>query len=326
MIVTRTPLRISFAGGGSDLPDFYKHHGGAVLSAAINKYIYITANRNFDASIRLKYSKVEEVEGLNQVEHSFIKECLKLLDINKSIEITSLADISARGTGLGSSSAYIVGILKALYEYRQLPYDAGLIAKQACEIEIEKLGFPVGKQDHYSAAFGGMNFFKFNADGTVEITPLALTAKTRLELMENLLLMYTGITRKAVDVLKEQQKKYRTIPKSLKETDQMVKLAFELKRELEMGHVGSLGEILHKNWLIKKNLVSGISNPQIDEWYNRALKAGAVGGKLLGAGGGGFFLFFVDKTKRENIIKALPELRPVDFAFEDEGVKTYFIR
>jgi D-glycero-alpha-D-manno-heptose-7-phosphate kinase len=323
MIVTRTPLRISFAGGGSDLPDFYHKFPGAVVSTAIDKYIYITVNNNFDDCIRLKYSQVEEVESVEKIGHNLIRESLKWVGVKNKIEITSLADIPVKGTGLGSSSAYLVGLLKALYGYLGKKSSPETLALEAGKIEMEILKLPVGKQDHYSAAFGGLNFIEFLPDGGVKVEALKMPEAALQQLNKNLLMFYTGITRQASGILSEQKHNYQNNRESLSLTQKMVQLAHQLKRSLLAGEIGAVGAILHENWELKKQLAKSISSSQIDDWYGRARKSGAEGGKLLGAGGGGFLLFYAPQDRHPDIIQSLSGLKSIEFKFEPEGSKSY---
>jgi len=325
MIISRTPLRISFVGGGSDLESFYKNHGGAVVSTSINKFMYLTVNKIFDKGIRLSYSETEIVDHPDQIKHKLVREILKYLGDVNHMEITSMADVPSKGTGLGSSSAFTAGLINALRAHNNEFSTAEKLAKEASHIEIERCGEPIGKQDQYAVAFGGLNYIQFNKDGTVEVSPIICLPETKKQLDKNLLMFYTGVTRSASDILSKQKNNYETKVDKVEIMKKMVGLAKELKSELENNNLDAFGEILHKNWEFKKQMVGGISNSQIDEWYNKARKAGAVGGKILGAGGGGFFLFYAPEEKHNDIKKALPELKPVDFKFESEGSKIVFI-
>jgi D-glycero-alpha-D-manno-heptose-7-phosphate kinase len=325
MIITRTPLRISFAGGGSDLPAFYEKEQGAVVSTAISKYIYITVNPKFDHKIRASYSVTEIIDHLDELKHELIRESLRLLDIQHGIEITSISDIPSQGTGLGSSGSYTVGLLNALYAYRGHMAGAERLAREACHVEIDLCGKASGKQDQYIAAYGGLQYIRFNPDGTVFTDPIICSAVTRQRLEAGLLLLYTGITRRNNDILANQS--HQTLTDRTKQASlrRMVNLADQLCEALSRDDVAAFGEILHTGWMEKKQLADGISNNQIDNWYQRAREAGAIGGKLLGAGGGGFLLMYASPEHHTNIYRALPELRPVPFHFCPQGSKIIYV-
>lgn len=325
MIITRTPLRISFAGGGSDLPAFYEQQPGAVVSTAIDKYIYITVNPKFDHKIRASYSVTEIVDSVDELKHELIRAALCLLDIPQGIEITSISDIPSQGTGLGSSSSYTVGLLNALYAYRGHLAGAERLAREACRIEIDYCGKPIGKQDQYIAAYGGLQYIRFNPDGSVYTDPVICSSATRQQLQERLLLLYTGLTRQADDILAEQSQETRTKADKQAALQRMVGLADQLCEALSRDDLDSFGEILHTGWLEKRKLAAGISNNNIDAWYERARAAGAIGGKLLGAGGGGFLLFYAHPNYHAAICQALPELRPVTFHFCPQGSKVIYV-
>ena len=319
MILTRTPFRVSFAGGGSDIASFYEKHGGCVLSTAINKYMYISVHPSFSArETVLKYSKTETVDRVSAIEHVYFRQVLQQLNI-QGVEIVSTADVPA-GTGLGSSSSFTVGLLHALYSYKGKFVSKERLASEACEIEIDKLGNPIGKQDQYAAAYGGLNYYEFRKDGSVVVEPVIMSEDARRELEENLMMLYTGQLHSASEILKEQS---GNITAGDRENNQLriCELAKTLRSELQNNNVGSMGEILHENWLLKKTLASGISNPMIDEMYSRAIANGAVGGKLLGAGGGGFLLFYVPKNRQEDVKKAtgLPQM-PMSFDRQGSAV------
>lgn len=322
MIISRTPLRVSFVGGGTDLREYYKTGKGAVLSTTINKYMYVTVNKKFDDKIRVSYSKTELVDNVDQLEHGIIREAMKKTGVTKGIEITTIADIPAKGTGLGSSSSLAVGILHALYAYKGQYVSAEKLAKEAYEIETEKLGEPIGKQDQYAAAYGGLNIIQFNADDSVFVEPLVITKLEKESLEKNIMMFYTGINRPAGSILSEQKKNTADKKRTL---DSMRDMAFELKKELVEKRFDKLGEMLHRGWEMKKQLAGGISNPEIDAYYNKAIQAGAIGGKLLGAGGGGFLLFYIPKEKQNSVRKALSELREMNFTIEPQGSKIIFV-
>ncbi|HHS96950.1 MAG TPA: GHMP kinase [Chloroflexi bacterium] len=325
MIISRTPLRISFVGGGSDLPAFYEREPGAVVSTAINKYIYITVNRKFDHKIRASYSRTEIVDSVDELQHELIREALKVTGIERAIEITSISDIPSRGTGLGSSSTYTVGLLNALYAYKGRMAGAERLAREACEIEIERCGKPIGKQDQYIAAYGGLKYIRFYPDGEVDVVPILCAPQTRRELQRRLLLLYTGLTRRADDILAEQSRNCAMDETKRASLRRMVRLAEQMVEALGRNELDGFGEVLHANWLEKRRLASGITNPDIDRWYETARAHGAIGGKILGAGGGGFLLLYAPPERHEEICRALPELRPVPFRFEPQGSRIIYV-
>ena len=325
MIISKTPLRMSFVGGGSDLPSFYEKSEGAVVSTTIDKFMYIWMNPKFDQDIRISYSITEDVTSASKIKHPLVREALKKLNIEGGIEIASIADIPSKGTGLGSSSAYTVGLLNALHVYKKEYAPAEDLAREACEVEIDILKEPIGKQDQYASAYGGFNFIRFHQDGRVSVDPIICLKETRKRLEKNLLMLYTGKTRSASNVLADQKKNTENDSQKFKIMQAMVKLAHVLREELQKNNLDSFGEILHKNWILKKQMAGGISNPEIDRWYDLGLKNGAIGGKILGAGGGGFLIFYAPEEKHEQIVNALPELRPIDFDFEYQGSKIIFI-
>lgn len=316
MIITKTPFRISFAGGGSDMADFYREHGGCVLSTSINRYMYISLHPYFDnRKTALKYSKTEIVNDLNDIEHSIFR-CV-LLDKNiEGVEICSTADVPS-GTGLGSSSSFTVGLLHTLYCYKGKYVSKEKLAREACDVEIKKLGNPIGKQDQYAAACGGINFISFHQDDTVSVEPLITRGDVLQQLQDNLMMFYTGITHDANVILAEQKKNISSADKT-KNLIQMCQLARDMKHSLENNELSNFGEILNEGWIRKRELAGGISNPRIDELYEIAMKNGATGGKLLGAGGGGFLLFYCPKERQEQLKNQL-RLKPFDFRFERDG-------
>ncbi|HJW91446.1 MAG TPA: GHMP kinase [Anaerolineales bacterium] len=326
MIISRTPLRISFTGGGSDLPAFYRQEQGAVLSTTINKYIYITVNRKFDEQIRASYSITEIVDSVDELRHELIREALKLVYHPPcGIEITSISDIPSRGTGLGSSSTYTVGLLNSLYAHLGQSVGAERLAREACTIEIERCQKPIGKQDQYIAAYGGLKFIRFNPDESVFVDPVICTAETRQNLQANLLLLYTGLTRSADTILEEQGLNTENDRASRASLSRMTRQAWQMREALQANDLRGFGEILHEGWLDKKNLASGITSPEIDEWYETARRHGALGGKILGAGGGGFLLLCAPPDRFQDITSALPLLRPVPFQFEPQGSKIIYV-
>ncbi len=325
MIISQTPFRISFAGGGSDLPAYYREHGGAVVSTAIDKYVYVTVSRKFDQSLRVSYSRTEEVGKASELQHPIVREGLGMLGLEGGLEITSVADIPSRGTGLGSSSSFAVGLMHALHAIEGRHVPAERLADEACRIEIEKCGEPIGKQDQYAAAYGGLNFIEFQRDGSVRVEPIVLPSGARRELDAHFLLFYTGITRSASEILAVQSKVLADESRKAEVMHRMVALARELRDELWRGNFGALGRILHENWELKQSLATGISNERIDGWYGRALSAGALGGKLLGAGGGGFLLFHAPPAAHASIAAALGELRRIPFSLEPRGSRIIFV-
>ena len=325
MIITRTPFRISFAGGGTDLPDFYRVEAGAVVSTAINKYMYVIVNQRFTDTIRVSYySRTELVDTVDDVKHPIVREALKLTGITEGIEIASIADVHA-GAGLGSSGSFTVGLLNALYAYKGVLKSAEDLAKEACHIEIDILGEPVGKQDQYIAAYGGFRFFQFNPDETVITENIIWSAEKKDELVENLLVLYTGDDRAASTILQEQKQ-------NTPQEDKMVRLrklrdmAMEIKSRLSGDAPGDvLGETLRQGWLLKKQLASSISNDKIDKYYQEALDAGALGGKVSGAGGGGFLLLYCPQPKQAAVKEALSQLKELEFSLEPEGSKIIYV-
>lgn len=325
MIVSRTPLRISFVGGGSDIESFYKHHTGAVVSTSINKYIYIAVNKQFDGRIIVQYSKTEIVKKVDEIENNLVREAMKLTGITGGVHVTSIADIPSEGSGLGSSSSYVVGLLNALYALQGKHVTAEQLAREACQIEIDILKKPIGKQDQYIAAYGGFQYMQFNKNGEVFVDPIISLSQTRIDLEKQLLLFYTGITRSADTILSKQTKHLASSAIKRAAMREMVNLATKMREEIERNKIGSFGELLHKNWALKKNMSDGISTEAIDAWYQIARKNGALGGKVLGAGGGGFLLFYAESQYHDKIKSALSDLTHIPFAFEPQGSKIIFI-
>ena len=323
MIITRTPLRISFAGGGTDLRSFYNLSPGSVLSTAIDKYIYVTVNKKFDHRIRLSYSKTEIVDHVDEIQHDLVREAMKLTGVTSGLEITSIADIPSKGTGLGSSSSFTVGLLHALYAFKGEFVSAERLAREACRIEIEIVGEPIGKQDQYIAAYGGFEFIEFRPDEDVFVDPVICSKEIKHKLNEHLMLFYTGLTRRANTILAEQTK---NSPARKDILQQMQQQSVELRDILREGNrLELVGELLHAGWQLKKQMANGISNPEIDEFYEKARKLGAIGGKILGAGGGGFLLVFSPLNKRNKIREGLKELKLTPFTFEPQGSKVIYV-
>lgn len=319
MIITRTPFRISFVGGGSDLDSFYSRTPGAVLSTSINKYMFISSHRFFDTDkLRVKYSRTETVTNLEELRHPIVREVMKQFHIEGALEISSNADIPA-GTGLGSSSAFTVGLLHNMYARFGRHVSKHLLGQEAADIEIERLGEPIGKQDQYAAAFGGLNIIRFQPSGQVVVEPVHLRREINKKLQRNLLMFYTGVTRKTGRILGEQKKNLETSDEKFRTLKEMVGLVPQLRDSLHDGDLTAFGRLLHENWLLKKGLASGIADDHINSIYDRALDNGAVGGKLLGAGGGGFLLFYCEEENHNRLRKALKELREMKFKLENEG-------
>lgn len=319
-------MRMSFVGGGTDLASFYREHGGAVVSTAIDKYMYITVNHKFDAGIRASYSQTEQVEKVSDLKHPLIRAALKVVGIEGGIEMSSMADIPSRGTGLGSSSAFTVGLLHALHGYRHQYVSAEQLAASSCHIEIDICQDPIGKQDQYASAYGGLNYLRFHPDETVSVDPIICRMETLARLQDHLLVFYTGRSRSAGDLLSEQTRKTATDPRIQQTLVKMMGLAADLKRELEQDNLAAFGEIMHANWVYKKSLVEGISDSEIDGWYASARRAGALGGKLLGAGRGGFLLFYAPPERHATIAHELSGLREVKFHFDRNGSQIVFYR
>ena len=323
MIITRSPLRITLGGGGTDLPSYYRENGGFLISAAIDKYVYVTVTRPFSPGVYLKYSSIENVNNINGVQHPIIRESLKII-INTDapqIEITTLADIPS-GTGLGSSGSFTTALVKALSTHEKKILHTAEIAELACDIEINKLGEPIGKQDQYIAAFGGITCFDFCKDDTVIANPLNISEDTLIDLEDNLVLYFTGFSRSAGSILKDQKEKSQSNNTDMLANLNYVKeLGYRSKELLEKGKVSDFGALMHEHWEHKKRRSIGMSKPEIDLWYELAMKNGAVGGKLVGAGGGGFLMFMAnDRNKlRQTMVGA--GLEEVRFKFDFEGTK-----
>jgi len=321
MIITRTPLRISLFGGGTDFPDFYRMHQGAVLSFTIDKYIDIALKDRFDRDIVVQWGGgFQRVSEVDKVQHELVREAMKMTGIKEGVEIHTLADIPAEGTGLGSSSSVTVGILNVLYAYKGEQVPAQTLAEQACQIEIEILGKPIGVQDQYIAAYGGLRFLEFNSDGRVRVEALEI-GENKHHLSNNFLLFFTGKTRKSSKILAEQKGNIASKVFVLKK---MAKQAKKTRKLILQGHFNEIGLMLDKGWQLKKKMASGISNPEIDEMYKRAKRAGALGGKITGAGGGGFLLLYVPPNKQDNVRDALRDFREFSFYLERDGSKVIF--
>jgi D-glycero-alpha-D-manno-heptose-7-phosphate kinase len=322
MIITRSPLRISLGGGGTDLPSYYEEHGGFLVAAAIDKHVYINVHRRFEEGFVLKYSQYEDATEVEQIRHPIIRESLKLVGVTeKNLEITSMADIPA-GTGLGSSGSFTTALLKALHTLRKNIVRPAEIAAQACQIEIEKLHEPVGKQDQYIAAVGGVTSFHFLPGGSVEVLPVELDEETLFNLQDNLLMFFTGYTRSASKILKEQDEKTKGLDKSMVENLHFVKeLGVQSKDALESGNLHEFARLMDVHWQRKKERSGGMSNSQINAWYDYAMAHGALGGKLIGAGGGGFLMFYTEEVTRLRRAMREKGLREVRVRFDFEGTK-----
>ena len=323
MIITRSPLRVSLGGGGTYLPSYYREFGGFLVAAAIDKYVYITKHRTFQPEIIVKYSKLERVASVDQIEHPIIREALKLVGIkDPHLELTSMADIPG-GTGLGSSGSFTTALLKALHAYKKNLVSPAELAEQACDIELNKLGEPIGKQDQYIAAIGGITAFTFHKDGRVEYRPCNISEETLFNLEDNLLLFFTGYSRSASAILKDQNEKSKQNDQAMLDNLHYTKeLGFQSLAALESGNLDEFARLMDVHWQRKKARSSGMSNPHINEWYDYAMSNGALGGKLIGAGGGGFLMFYAgDKTRLRHAMreKGLQEVR---FRFDFEGTKT----
>ncbi len=324
MVIARTPLRVSFVGGGSDLVSFANEHGGAVVSTAIDKYVYVVVTPRFEDNIRVSYSQTEIVDRIDDLSHDLVRECLRLAGLPRKVEIVTIADVPSRGTGLGSSSALTVGTLNALFTYQGILKSSNELAESASEIEIEILGKPIGKQDQYATAGGGLNLLRFGPGNIVRRDPVVMTPEAKTQLERSLLMFYTGTQRSAESVLTGLDAAAQSQSKTQKQLEQLRDLAFELYAELGKGDPDVLGEFLHRGWEVKRK-IDGVTTPEIDAWYEKARAAGALGGKLLGAGGGGFLLFYVPRAQQAAVRRALDGLRELPISFDDRGSSIIFI-
>jgi len=316
MIITQTPLRISFAGGGTDFRDYYQKNGGAVLSTTIDKNVFVIVKKRFDKKIRVGYSITEMVDNLDELKHELVRESLRKTRLTEGIEISTMADIPSAGSGLGSSSTVTVGLLNAFYIYQGTSQTAETLAREACKIEIDVLGKPIGKQDQYAAAYGGFNIIRFMPDETVKIEPLMIDESIKRKLERNFILFYTGMARESSEVLSEQKK---NIPDIMDILDELKSMVDQLKDCLSKEYLDDVGRILHQGWQCKKKIASKISNEKINELYEKALDAGALGGKITGAGGGGFMLLYSPQDKQDKVRDALKELQELPFSFNRDG-------
>lgn len=323
MIVSRAPVRFSLGGGGTDLPAYADRFGGYVVSAAIDKYIYVTANKRFHHDIRLAYSKTEIVPSVDRIEHPIFREALRMTGIDRSIELTSVADLPSN-SGLGSSSAFTVALLNALHTYKRDFVSSEQLAREACAIEIERLGEPIGKQDQYIAAYGNITAFTFEPDGSVRVEPVPIRDEVMDELESNLLIVWSGIERPARVVLSEQGRRLRALePEVIDRMHRIKGIGREVYRLLVAGRLDEYGDLLHHHWTQKRRLASNMTDAVLDQHYEAARAAGAVGGKLMGAGGGGFFMLYVRPADRRRVIDALTErgLRVLRFRFDVDGAR-----
>lgn len=321
MIIVQTPLRVSLFGGGTDFPSYFREEGGCVLTTAIDKYIFVTVKKRFDDLLRVGYTKTEMVHRVDEIQHELIREALRMTGIDHGIEVTTMGDIPSAGSGLGSSSTVTVGALHAIYTLLGEIVPAERLAREACNIEIDILGKPIGIQDQYIAAYGGLRLMEFHTDGSVSMEKIVLETAPKRRLNENLLLFFTGTTRQAASILSEQVNNIKTRRLILR---QMADMAVTASQELKSGNIEAIGELLHEAWVLKKQLASGISNLEIDALYDDARQAGAVGGKITGAGGGGFLLLYCPHEKQEAVRQALHCLQELPFKLESDGSKVIF--
>lgn len=321
MIVVQTPLRISLMGGGTDFRQFFLSEEGCVISSAIDKYIYVIIKQRYDNQIRVGYTRTELVQDVDEIQHDLVRECLRYTGISGGVEISTMGDIPSEGSGLGSSSTVTVGLLNAMYAYLGTPVDQSKLAQQACEIELDILGNPIGEQDQYIAAYGGQRFIRFGRDGAVQVETLGMNAEQLRRLNQNLMLFFTNVTRKAETILSEQ---VQNMDERLEILREMKCLAMQTKESLIADELDMLGCMLHKSWLLKKQLASKISNSAIDEVYEVARRSGALGGKITGAGGGGYLLLYCPREKQDSVRAAMRCFPELPFHLERDGSKVIF--
>jgi D-glycero-alpha-D-manno-heptose-7-phosphate kinase len=321
MIISQTPLRISLSGGGTDLSKYYKKHEGYVVSTAIDKYLYIIINERFDKKIYVDYSNKEIIDTVDEIKHDIVREAARKAGLKNGFEVMMLADIPSEGSGLGSSSSLTVGLLNAFYQYNGILVTSEQLAQEACEIEIEILKRPIGKQDQYIAAYGGLKAFNFKKNDSVEVSEIDIDSDTKRRLGSNLLLFFTNTTRMASSILKEQSENIQKKIEFHHEIKNLAKKSFEALKNRD---INKIGDYLKKNWELKKNLASNVSNPEIDIMYNKAMKGGALGAKISGAGGGGFLLVYCERNKQDHLRKAMREYRELPFLLEKFGSKIIF--
>jgi len=321
MIIVQTPLRVSFFGGGTDFPSFFMEEGGCVLSSAIDKFIFVTIKERFDNKLRIGYTQTEMVDEVNQIQHELIREALCLMGIESGVEITTMGDIPSEGSGLGSSSTVTVGALHAMYSYLGEIVTAERLAREACAIEIEKLKKPIGIQDQYIAAFGGLRFFQFLPGGEIKADKVHISPDAQRVLNDNFMLFFTGVSRSSSSILTEQKSNIKDRKSELREIKQM---AYQAREEIEKGDFDAIGELMNRSWELKKRLAGTISNGSINEIYEAARRAGAIGGKIAGAGGGGFLLLYVPYEHQNKVRTALRGLQELPFRLEADGTKVIF--
>lgn len=321
MIIVQTPLRISFFGGGTDFPSFFMEEGGCVLSSAIDKYIFVSVKERFDEKLRVGYTQTEMVDCIDEIQHELIRESLRMTGIRSSLEVTTMGDIPSEGSGLGSSSTVTVGALHAMYTYQGEMVSAETLAREACRIEMDILKKPIGIQDQYIAAYGNLRYFEFLPDGQVKTEKVSLDPESRRAFNDRFLLFFTGVSRRADNILKEQKENIRDRIAILREIKQMV---YEARRVLDDGDFDTFGRLLHESWKLKKSLAGSITNGAIDDLYELARRNGAIGGKITGAGGGGFLLLYVPYEKQLSVRNALCGLRELPFRLESDGTKVIF--
>lgn len=321
MIIVQTPLRISFFGGGTDFPSFFMEEGGCVLTSAIDKYIYVAVKERFDSKLRIGYTQTEMVDNIDQIQHELIREALRTTGIHSGLEITTMGDIPSEGSGLGSSSTVTVGALNALYTYLGEIVSAEKLAREACSIEIDTLKKPIGIQDQYIAAYGNLRFLDFLPDGQVKIEKVPLETESRRALNDRFLLFFTGVSRRADNILKEQKENIKERIPVLREIKQMV---YEARKVLTEGDFDAFGLLMHESWKLKKRLAGTITNGTIDDLYALARRSGAIGGKITGAGGGGFLLLYVPYERQSAVRSALCDLQELPFRLESDGTKVIF--
>jgi len=321
MIIIQTPLRVSLFGGGTDFPSYYLEHGGCVLSSAIDKYIFVTIKKRFDDKIRIGYTRTEMIENVDEIKHEIIRQAMRMTGLEAGVEITTMGDIPDQGSGLGSSSTVTVGALHAMYAYQKELVLTERLAQEACRIEREVLGKPIGIQDQYIAAYGGLRFMEFATNGDVHTHRLKLSERAMRRLSDNLLLFFTGVTRKADTILQEQKTNIKDKLTVLSEMKDIAHLACD---EIQKENIDEVGTLLHKSWLLKKQLASQISNSALDDMYATACRAGAIGGKISGAGGGGFLLLYVPRGYQERVRDALKDFQEYPFTLGHDGSKVIF--
>lgn len=323
MILSRAPVRFSLGGGGTDLPSYSREHGGFLVAAGIDKYIYLALHQRFEPKIRLAYSKTEQVDEVGQIEHPLFRESMRLTGVNQGVEISSMADVPAN-SGLGSSSSFTVALLNALHASRREYVDSRTLAEEACKVEIDILREPIGKQDQYIAAFGGITAFTFHKDGGVEVERLKMRGEVQDELESNLLIFFSGVERRAATVLTEQAKTIQSnVGDAVERMHRIKAIGYETKRLLERGEIDGFGDLLHEHWQNKRKLAANMTDSSLDEHYDAARKAGAIGGKLMGAGGGGFFMFYARPADKRRVYEAMVGrgLRPLRFRFDHDGAR-----